>query len=438
MQKRSVKAILCVLVLGIVLGSVQGVSSAYNIAPNSARAIIVADNLLAWQTESGGWDKNQDFSVVMWKPGMAKSSKMSGGIERGTFDNNASLDEMRFLAKVYQSQGGEQYKEGFMRGLDWMLKAQYPSGGWPQFYPLLNGYWDNVTYNDNAMPRVLNFIAEILQYQDSIYNFIPAEYFDRLETAREKGLEFILISQIEVNGKLTAWCQQHDPVTYEPRMGRAYEHPSIVSAESVSVVRYLMSLPEPSDEIKIAILSALEWFEISRLKDGRWARFYEMGTNVPIFSGRDSIVRYFVNDIETERQNGYSWYNNSPRSLLDSVNSSGYLEQLRAEFPDHVAISADDFDDPAVVKFHNPTAWPRKTVKEDLDVYVKIFMREIENFEEIVLKLDGEEIYRGNEVDAKVTVAFDELYHGHHILVAETKTTKGVSFTHMVDFMVVK
>jgi len=39
-----------------------------------------------------------------------------------------------------------------------------------------------------------------------------------------------------------------------------------------------------------------------------WARFYEIGTNRPIFSGRDGVVKYDVSQIEHERRNGYAWY----------------------------------------------------------------------------------------------------------------------------------
>jgi len=47
-----------------------------------------------------------------------------------------------------------------------------------------------------------------------------------------------------------------------------------------------------------------------------WARFYEIGTNRPIFVGRDSVVKYSVAEIEHERRVGYSWYVDTPAKLL--------------------------------------------------------------------------------------------------------------------------
>ena len=58
----------------------------------------------------------------------------------------------------------------------------------------------------------------------------------------------------------------------------------ISGAESVGIIRILQSVEDPPQEVLQAILFALEWLEEVRLPDGRWARFYEIGTNVPFSS----------------------------------------------------------------------------------------------------------------------------------------------------------
>jgi PelA/Pel-15E family pectate lyase len=47
-----------------------------------------------------------------------------------------------------------------------------------------------------------------------------------------------------------------------------------------------------------------------------WARFYEIGSNRPIFVGRDGVVKYSVAEIEHERRTGYNWYVNAPAQLI--------------------------------------------------------------------------------------------------------------------------
>src|SRR5690606_29993911 len=122
------------------------------------------------------------------------------------------------------------------------------------------------------------------------------------------GIECILNAQIAVDGLLTGWCQQHDPESYLPRPGRPYEHVSISGSETVGIVRLLMSLPDPPERVRRAILSALVWLDEAQLPDGRWARFYEIGSNRPIFSGRDGVVKYDIMEIEAERREGYAWF----------------------------------------------------------------------------------------------------------------------------------
>ena len=42
----------------------------------------------------------------------------------------------------------------------------------------------------------------------------------------------------------------------------------------------------------------------------------QLGTNRPIFLGRDSVVRSALSEIEYERRNGYAYYGTWPATLL--------------------------------------------------------------------------------------------------------------------------
>jgi PelA/Pel-15E family pectate lyase len=48
-----------------------------------------------------------------------------------------------------------------------------------------------------------------------------------------------------------------------------------------------------------------------------WARHYEIGTDRPIFAGRDAVKRYALAEIEAERRTGTAWYGHWPTSLLN-------------------------------------------------------------------------------------------------------------------------
>jgi hypothetical protein len=48
-----------------------------------------------------------------------------------------------------------------------------------------------------------------------------------------------------------------------------------------------------------------------------WARFYEMGTDRPIFADRDKSIHDNVEELSRERRMGYNWYGSVPQEALD-------------------------------------------------------------------------------------------------------------------------
>jgi PelA/Pel-15E family pectate lyase len=313
-----------------------------------ANDIKQADALLSWQMDHGGWYKNMEDKYIRPWDGKEPKSEMytpEHG-ELGVIDNNATTNEILFLALMYKETGDTRYKDSVLKGIHYLLEAQYDTGGWPQVYPARGNYSDYVTFNDNAMIRVLNVLTMVSQKKYPFNSDIVSDDLSQqINKSLDLGLDYILKSQITVDGLLTAWCAQHDPVTYEPKEARSYEHPSISGSESVGIVAYLMSLPNPSNEVQAAIDGSLTWFEEAKVEGVKyvagdpagqyfypdsttntWYRFYEIGTNQPIFSGRDGVIKHTILEIEKERRDGYRWAGEWPQKLLNVANSTGYYE----------------------------------------------------------------------------------------------------------------
>ncbi len=310
---------------------------------NLDSAIEEADNLLTWQMEHGGWTKNWPHIYTRpWDGEESRSEWVNDGVELGTIDNDATISELQFLAEVYQETKDPKYKESIEKGLDFLFKLQYETGGFAQVYPERGNYSDYVTFNDEAMINVLELLDLIAEqrypFDDDL---ISEEYVTKSKESIDLGVEYILNAQIEVDGKLTAWCAQHDPYTYEPREARSYEHPSISGSESVGIIRYLMTRPE-TEEVNEAVLAALEWFDEVKLENTRyvsgdpnneyfvedpnstaWYRFYDLETNEPIFSGRDGVIKRDIMEIEAERRDGYSWGGHWATQLLEIMQTTG-------------------------------------------------------------------------------------------------------------------
>jgi PelA/Pel-15E family pectate lyase len=236
-------------------------------------------------------------------------------IPDSTIDNGATVTQIRLLDRVFAATGDAAYQDAAVRGIDYLLTAQYPNGAWPQFYPLRNDYSRHITFNDDAMSGVLSLLEDMVNGRS--LTFVDPARRARAANAIDRATALILLAQVRVNGQLTAWCAQHDAVTLEPRPARSYEHVSLSGRESVDIIRFLMRRPAKA-EIVEAVDAAVSWLTRARLGDGQWARFYEIGSNRPIYSGRDGIVRYDIAEIELERRNGYAWTGTWPARLIDT------------------------------------------------------------------------------------------------------------------------
>ncbi|MBP6286690.1 MAG: pectate lyase [Ferruginibacter sp.] len=305
----------------------------------------VAENMLLYQRSNGGWPKQFKAVAVNYKRTLTTDEmrELKAGYSEGidaSIDNGATTKEIRYLAKAFKNTGDKRFLEAAQRGVDYLLKAQYANGGWPQFYPDLSGYRSQVTYNDNAMMNVLNVLYDIV-YKVNDMDVVDAAYADKCVDAIVKGVQCILKTQWKQNGKLTAWCAQYNAKTLEPEMARKFELVSLSGMESVGIVRFLMRIEKPSPAIVEAVNAAVEWFnkvkitgykyvdvEAPNEKSGRdrvlqpdsagllWARFYDMNTNEPFFTGRDSERKRSITEVENERRTGYAWYGSWPAKLL--------------------------------------------------------------------------------------------------------------------------
>jgi PelA/Pel-15E family pectate lyase len=297
-------------------------------------AAKIAANLLSYQSSLGGWPKNLDTAAAPYTGDRAEL--------HATFDNSATTDELRYIARMYDATQDAKYRDAFLKGLDYILKAQYPNGGWPQSFPPKPAYASHITFNDGAMARLMFFVKEIAT-DDQHEGFVDTARRKACLEAWSRGIDCILKCQIKVNGKLTAWCAQHDETTFAPAPARTFEPVSISGCESVGIVHVLMNVEHPSPQIVQAINAAVAWLDSVKIPGIRvedrpqantpkgyerfvvadpsappmWARFYEIGTNKPIFSDRDSVIKYKLSDIGIERRTGYQWLKYWPKNLIE-------------------------------------------------------------------------------------------------------------------------
>lgn len=309
----------------------------------TAEAARIGDNLLFYQHESGGWPKNMQLQDELTDDMCKRIEKMKHEERYATIDNKATTTEIEYLARLYNATGEKKYLDAVVRGFDYMFEAQYANGGWPQFYPLSEGYYTHITYNDDAMVNVLKLMRDAVKGK-APFGFLPDSIKAAAKTSLDKGISCILKTQVVQDGRPTVWCAQYDENTLKPAKARAYELVSLSGQESDDIVLFLMSLSKPSDEIRQCVENAIAWFKKSAIRgmyverytnaDGKkdirlvpcaqddapckpmWARFYTIDGNRPFYSDRDGVMKYDISEIGYERRNGYKWLNSEGLDVL--------------------------------------------------------------------------------------------------------------------------
>ena len=201
----------------------------------------IADNLLLYQRDNGGWIENRDPARILDATDKAAlvAEKAEG---RGSFDNRNIYSQIEYLAAAFEQTRRAAYRDAAARGLDYALAQQVAScGGWPHTVPGTASYHGYITIADEVTSGLLRLLRKISAGADP-FDYVDASTRERAKAALKRGDDCVLKLQIQQGGRLTGWAGQYDPKTLRPAMGRAFELQSIVSQETVEMLRYLMSV----------------------------------------------------------------------------------------------------------------------------------------------------------------------------------------------------
>lgn len=315
--------------------------------PSDTRAI--ADNLLLLQRNHGGWAQNRD-PLEIFADDAARALMDEKSDPHGSFDNRNIYTQIEYLMGAYARLGDVRYLEGAGRGLDYLLRHQFPAcGGWPHSVPAGAEYQGRITVADEVFSGPLTLLRAIAEARPPLDGF-DAGIQARAAEALAQGEACLLRLQVRQNGRLTGWAGQYDPETLTPMGGRSFELPAILSEETVEILRYLMLIEAPLAEVVESVNAAAGWLSASRLKGWRleavmldqpvdyafhkadfdrrlvadpgapplWARFYDLDDNSVVLANRDGVRAASYAKIHPERRTGYSWYGTWPADLLET------------------------------------------------------------------------------------------------------------------------
>lgn len=226
--------------------------------------ISVADLIVALQNEDGGFQVLPDnYEMSQKETGLGSMKDVS------SVYNGATTSELKYLAKYITANKPEdsKYQDAFVKGIKYLLTTQHDNGGWSMNPGSESGFNANIEVGNKAMTEVLTLLSDIAILNNQDYVFArKAMNVDEIKSAVEKGNDFIVKSQISNNNKKSGWATQYDK-SGNVTMGHTYERESVSSYTTKDVIDYLMTIHNPSQDIKDAVESAYSWLKDVKIAD---------------------------------------------------------------------------------------------------------------------------------------------------------------------------
>jgi PelA/Pel-15E family pectate lyase len=275
-----------------------------------------ADALLSGQHESGGWRYFIDFEpegTAKWHEEIGSQcwgwEEFYYNCGNATFDDSVTTGVIRFLMDLTEIEPDPKYREALEKGLGFVLKSQYPDGGWPQRYPICSddedvphpNYTAYRTFNDDVTIGNIELLLDAYgRYGDRLYR----------ETAL-RGMDFVAEAQLDP--PQAGWADQYTD-DLEAAAARSYEPMAISTGATIRAIDSLQTFYQITGATKYlgGIPAAIDWMRNSPLpedqREGRYthATFYEPASNKPLYAHREG----------TSKETGRYWVDYSTENIL--------------------------------------------------------------------------------------------------------------------------
>jgi PelA/Pel-15E family pectate lyase len=207
-------------------------------------ACRIADALIRAQLDCGGWnycfDMTGEASLIDWYESVSQykwpAQEFLYYCGNATFDDMASIRCCEFLLRIYLEKNNPVFKPALGKAIDFVLKSQYPVGGWPQRFPLsyehpymgFPDYSSFITLNDGAMEGIINFLI-------NCYNALgDKKFIDPIYRAMH------CIRMLQYESPVAGWGLQYNPVDLKLATARPFEPAALASNGTTDGIEMLL------------------------------------------------------------------------------------------------------------------------------------------------------------------------------------------------------
>ena len=255
-------------------------------------AARAADALIAGQHRSGGWNyfihRGGPAAAQRWYATIGRNGwrleEFQHYSDNATFDDAGTAESMQLLLRLYMVRHEARFRPPLERGINFILRSQFPNGGWPQRWPRdprYPAYQRLLTFNDDVAKENIRFLI------------MAGQALDRPELLRaaRRGMDVFVLTR--GRGRQAGWGLQYDR-RLNVAGARSYEPRAFVTHTTAANIEQLMEFYRLTGERRYLapIPAALDWLASVRLPEGvgprdrRFPTFVEPGTNRALYNHR--------------------------------------------------------------------------------------------------------------------------------------------------------
>ena len=335
-------------------------------------ACEIANTLIEAQLPCGGWNYMFDFdgenSLTQWYATIGKQAwrmeEFHHYYGNATFDDGATVGAAKFLLRIYEEKNDSAFRPALDKAICFVLESQYPSGGWPQRYPLsydhvFRGnpdYTSFITLNDDVC---LNNIEFLLQCYQTIG-------LKNIKEPIERAMDLLI--RLQNPKPYAGWADQYTVNDLKPAQARSYEPRAINTSTTVEMIYLLMYYYRLSGNAKFlaGIPDAINFLESMKLSDedvkrsGRTIRNKSEQLN-PRYINPETGIPQFIHRKGSNIFNGEYYFDQIPENTVSHIGSFAVVNipQLRKELKEIRQIPVEELTKDSPLLYGGKKSLPR-------------------------------------------------------------------------------
>ncbi len=315
----------------------------------------IANTLIWGQLPCGGWNYMFDFageeSMKEWYATIGKNAwrleEFQHYYGNATFDDEGTMQAAKFLLRVYLEKYDPSYREPLNKVISFVLKSQYPIGGWPQRYPLMfdhpfqgkADYSSFITLNDGVIPENIDFLIQCYQTLG----------MTNLKEPIMRALNLTLV--LQQGEPYAGWADQYTVADLKPAHARSYEPRSVNTGTTAQMIRKMMDYYRLTAETKFlsGIPAAIKFLESMKLPDTevqKWGRQPRSSDFilVPRFVDPDTGKPLYVHRKGSNVKNGYYYTDQNIENTIGHYSSASFIniKELKESYQRIVSVPYED------------------------------------------------------------------------------------------------